>query len=109
MAAACSAVAEDVEPKQIVSGTPALPHRQSLREQGALRHLPELRNHVRKLQEELDALKKQLAQTLRISAIREFVRAAVGRAEERRPEDAIAASALTEAEGEPAGRFHRDS
>jgi UDP-3-O-[3-hydroxymyristoyl] glucosamine N-acyltransferase len=63
MAAACSAVAEDVDPKQIVSGTPALPHRQSLREQGALRHLPELRNHVRKLQEELDAIKKQLAQT----------------------------------------------
>lgn len=60
MAAACSAVAEDVEPKQIVSGTPALPHRQSLREQGALRHLPELRAHVRKLQEELDALKEQL-------------------------------------------------
>lgn len=65
MAAACSAVAEDVEPKQVVSGTPALPHRQSLREQGALRHLPELRAHVRKLQEELDALKKQLAQTPR--------------------------------------------
>lgn len=60
MAAACSAIAEDVEPKQIVSGMPALPHRQSLREQGALRHLPELRNHVRKLQEELDALKKQM-------------------------------------------------
>lgn len=60
MAAACSAVAEDVEPKQIVSGTPAIPHRQSLREQAALRHLPELRAHVRKLQEELDALKKQL-------------------------------------------------
>jgi UDP-3-O-[3-hydroxymyristoyl] glucosamine N-acyltransferase len=63
MAAACSAVAEDVPPKQIVSGTPALPHRQSLREQGALRHLPELRAHVRKLQEELDALKEQLMST----------------------------------------------
>jgi UDP-3-O-[3-hydroxymyristoyl] glucosamine N-acyltransferase len=60
MAAACSAIAEDVEPGQIVSGMPALPHRQSLREQGALRHLPELRAHVRKLQEELDAIKKQL-------------------------------------------------
>jgi UDP-3-O-[3-hydroxymyristoyl] glucosamine N-acyltransferase len=60
MAAACSAIAEDVEPGQIVSGMPALPHRQSLREQGALRHLPELRAHVRKLQEELDALKEHL-------------------------------------------------
>ena len=58
MAAACSAVAEDVGPKQVVSGVPALPHRQSLREQGALRRLPELVVQVRKLQEELEALKK---------------------------------------------------
>jgi CTP synthase len=40
---------------------------------------------------------------------REFVRAALGRAEERRPEEAIGASELADAEGEPAGRFHRDS
>jgi UDP-3-O-[3-hydroxymyristoyl] glucosamine N-acyltransferase len=58
VAAACSGVAEDVPPKQIVSGTPALPHRQSFREQAALRHLPELRNQVRKLQEELELLKR---------------------------------------------------
>jgi UDP-3-O-[3-hydroxymyristoyl] glucosamine N-acyltransferase len=57
MAAACSAIAEDVEPKSIVSGMPALPHRQSLREQAALRHLPELRVQVRKLQEEIEKLK----------------------------------------------------
>ena len=57
MAAACSAIAEDVEAKQVVSGTPALPHRQSLREQAALRRLPDLVVQVRKLQEELDALK----------------------------------------------------
>lgn len=60
VAAACSAIAEDVEPKQIVSGMPALPHRQSLREQGALRHLPELRNQVKRLQEELAELKRRL-------------------------------------------------
>jgi UDP-3-O-[3-hydroxymyristoyl] glucosamine N-acyltransferase len=58
MAAACAAVAEDVAPKQIVSGVPALPHRQSLREQAALRRLPDLVVQVRKLQEELDALKQ---------------------------------------------------
>ena len=58
MAAACSGVADNVEPRQIVSGTPALPHRQSLREQAALRHLPELRNQVKKLQEEVEGLKK---------------------------------------------------
>jgi UDP-3-O-[3-hydroxymyristoyl] glucosamine N-acyltransferase len=53
MAAACSAVAEDVPPKSIVSGTPALPHRQSLREQGLLRRLPGLFDQVRKMQEQL--------------------------------------------------------
>jgi len=60
MAAACSAIAEDVAPNTVVSGTPALPHRQSLREQGALRHLPELRVQVRKLQDELKELKKRM-------------------------------------------------
>ncbi|HEX4124011.1 MAG TPA: UDP-3-O-(3-hydroxymyristoyl)glucosamine N-acyltransferase [Tepidisphaeraceae bacterium] len=59
MAAACSAIAEDVEPKTIVSGTPALPHRQSLREQAALRRLPDLVVQVRKLQEAVDELKRQ--------------------------------------------------
>jgi UDP-3-O-[3-hydroxymyristoyl] glucosamine N-acyltransferase len=59
MAAACSAIAEDVDPKTIVSGTPALPHRQSLREQAALRRLPDLVAQVRKLQEAVDELKKQ--------------------------------------------------
>jgi UDP-3-O-[3-hydroxymyristoyl] glucosamine N-acyltransferase len=58
MTAACSAIAEDVEPKTIVSGMPALPHRQSLREQAALRRLPDLVTQVRKLQEEIELLKK---------------------------------------------------
>jgi UDP-3-O-[3-hydroxymyristoyl] glucosamine N-acyltransferase len=59
MAAACSAIAEDVDPKTIVSGMPALPHRQSLREQAAIRRLPDLVVQVRKLQEELEAIKKR--------------------------------------------------
>jgi UDP-3-O-[3-hydroxymyristoyl] glucosamine N-acyltransferase len=58
MVAACSGVAEDVDPKMIVSGLPALPHRQSLREQAALRRLPDLVTQVRKLQEQIDALKR---------------------------------------------------
>jgi CTP synthase len=37
---------------------------------------------------------------------REFVRAAVGRADERRPQDALAAA---ESESEHAGRFQRQS
>ncbi len=57
MVAACSGVAENVDPKTIVSGLPALPHRQSLREQAALRRLPDLVVQVRKLQEQLDQLR----------------------------------------------------
>jgi UDP-3-O-[3-hydroxymyristoyl] glucosamine N-acyltransferase len=57
MAAARSGVAEDVDPKAVVSGMPALPHRQSLREQAALRRLPDLMVTVRKLEEEIEKLK----------------------------------------------------
>jgi UDP-3-O-[3-hydroxymyristoyl] glucosamine N-acyltransferase len=56
MAAACSAIAEDVEPRSIVSGMPAFPHRQSLREQAALRRLPDLVVQVRKLEEQMRKL-----------------------------------------------------
>jgi UDP-3-O-[3-hydroxymyristoyl] glucosamine N-acyltransferase len=59
MTAACSAIAEDVDPKTIVSGVPALPHRQSLREQAALRRLPDLVVQVRKLEEELAKLRAE--------------------------------------------------
>lgn len=58
MAAARSAIHEDVPPKTVVSGMPALPHRQSLREQAALRRLPDLVTQVRKLQEEVEQLRK---------------------------------------------------
>ena len=60
MLAACSGAMEDVPPKQFVSGLPAVPHRQFLREQAALRHLPELRTELRKLQEEVAELKKRI-------------------------------------------------
>lgn len=56
MAAACSAIAENVPARTIVSGIPALPHRQSLREQAALRRLPELVTQMRKLQEQVNQL-----------------------------------------------------
>jgi UDP-3-O-[3-hydroxymyristoyl] glucosamine N-acyltransferase len=59
MVAARSAIANNVPPKTTVSGMPALPHRQSLREQAAFRRLPELIVQVRKMQEELDELKKK--------------------------------------------------
>lgn len=55
---ACAAVMSDVEPKAIVSGLPALPHRQALREQGALRRLPELLQQIKDMQVEIDKLKQ---------------------------------------------------
>jgi UDP-3-O-[3-hydroxymyristoyl] glucosamine N-acyltransferase len=60
-AAACSGIANDVKPKTIVSGTPALPHRQNLREQAALRRLPALLDEMRKLQAEVEELKKTVS------------------------------------------------
>lgn len=58
MVAACSGVAEDVAAKAVVSGLPALPHRQSLREQAALRRLPELVQQMRKLADEISKMKE---------------------------------------------------
>ena len=60
MAAATAGIAEDVPAGEIVMGTPALPRRQTLREQAAIRKLPELRVQVQKLVEEVERLKKQL-------------------------------------------------
>jgi len=59
MSAACSGIMEDVEAGTIVSGLPAFPHRQSLREQAALRRLPDLVVQVRKLQEQIEQLKSE--------------------------------------------------
>jgi UDP-3-O-[3-hydroxymyristoyl] glucosamine N-acyltransferase len=58
---ACGAVLGDIEPGILVSGVPALPHRQSLREQAALRRLPDMVVQVRNLQAEIDRLKEELA------------------------------------------------
>jgi UDP-3-O-[3-hydroxymyristoyl] glucosamine N-acyltransferase len=57
MVAASSGVAADVPAGEVVAGTPALPRRQALREQAALRRLPDLVTQVRKLQEQIDALR----------------------------------------------------
>jgi UDP-3-O-[3-hydroxymyristoyl] glucosamine N-acyltransferase len=61
MVAACAAVASDVAAGKIVSGVPALPHRQNLREQAAFRRLPDLIVQVRKLQEEVKQLHARLS------------------------------------------------
>jgi UDP-3-O-[3-hydroxymyristoyl] glucosamine N-acyltransferase len=57
--AACSGAMDDIPPKAVVSGLPALQHRQNLREQGHLRRLPDLVVQVKKLQERLDALEQK--------------------------------------------------
>jgi UDP-3-O-[3-hydroxymyristoyl] glucosamine N-acyltransferase len=59
MIAGASGVADDVPPRTIYSGTPALPHRQTLREQKALRRLPDLQVQIQALKEEIEALKKK--------------------------------------------------
>ncbi len=61
MVAACAAVANDIDAGEIVSGMPALPHRQNLREYAAQRRLPDLVVQVRKLEEELKQLRARLA------------------------------------------------
>ena len=60
MVAACAAVAADVAPGEVVSGTPALPHRQTLRENAAMRRLPDLVTQMRKLEEEIKQIRSQL-------------------------------------------------
>ncbi len=62
MIAGTSGVTDDVPPHSIYSGTPALPHRQSLREHKALRRLPDLLVQLKALQDEIEAWKKSKAE-----------------------------------------------
>jgi len=55
-AAARTGVACDVPPNQVIAGAPYVPHRQWLREQAAVRKLPELIERVRELEEKLAKL-----------------------------------------------------
>ena len=50
MAAGRSAIATDIDPNGRISGMPAFSHRENLREQAALRRLPEMINQVKKLE-----------------------------------------------------------
>jgi UDP-3-O-[3-hydroxymyristoyl] glucosamine N-acyltransferase len=59
MVAACSVISSDVPAGTVVSGVPALPHRQHLREQAAMRRLPDLVVQVRQLREAMDQLQKK--------------------------------------------------
>jgi UDP-3-O-[3-hydroxymyristoyl] glucosamine N-acyltransferase len=59
VAAGHSAIFDDMPAKLVISGMPALPHRQTLREQAVIRRLPELMVELRKLQEEVKRLKEK--------------------------------------------------
>lgn len=59
MVAGCTGVTDDVPPKTIVSGTPAIQHRQNLREIGAVHRLPELLSEFNKLKQEFEAFKQR--------------------------------------------------
>lgn len=56
MIAARSGVARDLESKQIVAGSPAMPHTDWLRLQPLLTHLPEFRQQLRQLEKRLQLL-----------------------------------------------------
>lgn len=54
-----SGVAQDVEAGQVVSGSPAVPHREWLRASAALGQLPELLKEVRALRRRVEELEKE--------------------------------------------------
>jgi UDP-3-O-[3-hydroxymyristoyl] glucosamine N-acyltransferase len=60
MVAGASAAMDDVPAGAIVTGVPAQPHRQFLREHAAMRRLPELLNQVRKLEQQVAELQQRL-------------------------------------------------
>jgi UDP-3-O-[3-hydroxymyristoyl] glucosamine N-acyltransferase len=62
MVAACAGVADDYGSNSVLSGIPAVPHRQSLRELKAIRRLPELLAQMEKMQEEIAKLKQRVGE-----------------------------------------------
>lgn len=60
MIAARSGVHEDVPSGQIVSGAPHMPHNKWLRTQACISQLPDMRKTVKKLSEQVEALRKEI-------------------------------------------------
>ncbi|MBI5446239.1 MAG: UDP-3-O-(3-hydroxymyristoyl)glucosamine N-acyltransferase [Deltaproteobacteria bacterium] len=51
-------IGSDVEPGAVLSGSPAMPHRESLKAQAIVRKLPELRSQLRALEQRLERLER---------------------------------------------------
>ena len=58
--AAQAGVSKDVQSNSVISGAPAKPHKQQLREWASLRKLPELINDMKALKEQIEALKSSI-------------------------------------------------
>jgi len=67
MIAARAGVNRSLEPNQIVSGAPVMPHETWMKAQAVIPRLPELRQLVRSLEQRVATLENQLAQTPRAS------------------------------------------
>lgn len=61
MIAAQSGVTRSLEPNQIVSGAPVMPHATFLKAQAVIPQLPELRQRLRELEERLQKLEQSRA------------------------------------------------
>ena len=62
MIAARAGVNRSLEPNQIVSGAPVMPHETWMKAQAVIPRLPELRQLVRSLEQRVASLEAQLAQ-----------------------------------------------
>jgi UDP-3-O-[3-hydroxymyristoyl] glucosamine N-acyltransferase len=62
MIAARAGVNRSLEPNQIVSGAPVMPHETWMKAQAVIPRLPELRQLVRSLEQRVASLENQIAQ-----------------------------------------------
>jgi UDP-3-O-[3-hydroxymyristoyl] glucosamine N-acyltransferase len=60
MIGAQAGVGQDVAPGQILSGSPAFPHRQWLRAQAAFPKLPEMKRALAELEKRIKALEERI-------------------------------------------------
>ncbi len=65
MVGAQSGVPESIEANQIVSGSPAMPHRHWLRTQAIISRLPEMRNTINTLVKRVEELEKKISERIK--------------------------------------------